>query len=158
MLHPAPQEWGCISAARLPGSAAASRGGLADWRHERPKNDMLRRRKICIWRWSVAGTKRPHGCFLHGGRSDWSPPCVRFFFVTSVLLFSSSISLAEAADPVRLAETAGFLLGNAHRCGVPTVRVEHAGRVIQYDRRRFLRSGRGSCGRRAPFPTKMAMF
>jgi len=30
----------------------------------------------------------------------------------------------------QLAETAGFLLGNAHRCGVPTDRVERAGKMI----------------------------
>jgi hypothetical protein len=37
---------------------------------------------------------------------------------------------ATAADPTVLAETGGFLLGNAHRCGVPTRRVERAGKVI----------------------------
>jgi hypothetical protein len=49
--------------------------------------------------------------------------------VTAVLLLLG-IGTANAADSTRLAETAGFLLGNAHRCGVPTDRVEHAGRVI----------------------------
>jgi hypothetical protein len=38
--------------------------------------------------------------------------------------------VAEAADSMQLAKTGGFLLGNAHRCGVPTERVEHAGKVI----------------------------
>ena len=38
--------------------------------------------------------------------------------------------VAEAADPMLLAETGGFLLGNAHRCGVPIERIEHAGKVI----------------------------
>jgi hypothetical protein len=38
--------------------------------------------------------------------------------------------MAKAADPTVLAETGGFLLGNAHRCGVPTDRVERAGKVI----------------------------
>jgi hypothetical protein len=37
---------------------------------------------------------------------------------------------ANAADPRMLAETGGFILGNAHRCGVPTRRVERAGKVI----------------------------
>jgi hypothetical protein len=37
----------------------------------------------------------------------------------------------EAADLTQLAETGGFLLGNAHRCGVPTDRVERAEKVIQ---------------------------
>jgi hypothetical protein len=39
---------------------------------------------------------------------------------------------AEAADPTQLAETAGFLLGNAHRCGVPAERVDHAGKVVHH--------------------------
>jgi hypothetical protein len=43
----------------------------------------------------------------------------------------SSIVVAEAADPVLLAETGAYLLGNAERCGVPTERVARAGRVIQ---------------------------
>jgi hypothetical protein len=38
--------------------------------------------------------------------------------------------VAKAADSALLAQTAGFLLGNAHRCGVPTDRVAHAGNVI----------------------------
>jgi hypothetical protein len=42
---------------------------------------------------------------------------------TAVLLLLG-IGTANAADSTRLAETAGFLLGNAHRCGVPTDRVE----------------------------------
>jgi len=46
----------------------------------------------------------------------------------SLLLLGSSF--AEAADTARLAETAGFLLGNAHRCGVPAERVEQAGKVV----------------------------
>ena len=37
---------------------------------------------------------------------------------------------AEGADLIQLAETGGFLLGNASRCGVPTDRVEHAEQVI----------------------------
>ena len=40
------------------------------------------------------------------------------------------MGVAEAADPMLLAETGGFLLGNAHRCGVPIERVERAGKVI----------------------------
>jgi hypothetical protein len=46
-------------------------------------------------------------------------------------LLLSSISVAEAADPVLLAETGAYLLGNAERCGVPTERVLRAGRVIR---------------------------
>ena len=37
---------------------------------------------------------------------------------------------AKGADLIQLAETGGFLLGNAYRCGVPTDRVEPAGPVI----------------------------
>src|SRR5215469_16554162 len=51
--------------------------------------------------------------------------------VTAVLLLLLSTGVAKAANSVQLAETAGYLLGNAHRCGVPTDRVEHAGKVIQ---------------------------
>ena len=47
----------------------------------------------------------------------------------ALLLFSGS-GIAQAAGPAQLAETAGFLLGNAHRCGVSTERVGHAGKVI----------------------------
>jgi hypothetical protein len=46
------------------------------------------------------------------------------------LLLLLGTNVAEAADPAQLAETAGFLLGNAHRCGVPTARVERASTVI----------------------------
>jgi hypothetical protein len=46
-------------------------------------------------------------------------------------LLLSSISVAEAADPVLLAETGAYLLGNAERCGVPTERVLRAGGVIR---------------------------
>jgi hypothetical protein len=52
------------------------------------------------------------------------------FAATALLLLS--VAVAKAADPIRLAETGGFLLGNAHRCGVPTARVEQAGKVIHH--------------------------
>ena len=42
----------------------------------------------------------------------------------------TTIGVAEAADPMLLAETGGFLLGNAHRCGVPIERVQRAEKVI----------------------------
>ena len=51
--------------------------------------------------------------------------------VTAALLLLLGTGVAKAANSVQLAETAGFLLGNAHRCGVPTDRIEHAGKVIQ---------------------------
>jgi len=47
--------------------------------------------------------------------------------VTIALVLFLGSGVAEAADTAQLAETAGFLLGNAHRCGVPTERVEQAG-------------------------------
>jgi len=50
--------------------------------------------------------------------------------VTTALTLLWGIGVAEAADPTMLAQTAGFLLGNAHRCGVPDERVERAGKVI----------------------------
>jgi len=51
--------------------------------------------------------------------------------VTTALLLLLGTGVAKAANFVQLAETAGFLLGNAYRCGVPTDRVQHAGKVIQ---------------------------
>ena len=50
--------------------------------------------------------------------------------VTIVLPLLFGIGMAEAADSTLFAETGGFLLGNAHRCGVPIERVEHVGNVI----------------------------
>jgi hypothetical protein len=55
---------------------------------------------------------------------------MRPMFVATAVLLLLGVGTASAADSTRLAETAGFLLGNAHRCGVPTDRVEHAGKVI----------------------------
>ena len=43
----------------------------------------------------------------------------------------SSINIAKAANPVLLAQTSAYLLGNAERCGVPTARVLRAGKVIR---------------------------
>jgi hypothetical protein len=40
--------------------------------------------------------------------------------------------VAEAANPTLLAETGGFLLGSAHRCGVAFERVERAGNAIHH--------------------------
>ena len=52
------------------------------------------------------------------------------FAVTTPLLLFLGMGVADAADPTQLAETGGFLLGNARRCGVPVERVESAGKVI----------------------------
>jgi len=48
--------------------------------------------------------------------------------ITLTLLLGGA---AQGADLTAIAETGGFLLGNAHRCGVPADRVAHAGKVIQ---------------------------
>jgi hypothetical protein len=50
--------------------------------------------------------------------------------ITIPVLSLMGMGVAEAADPTLLAETGGFLLGNAQRCGVPAERVERAGKVI----------------------------
>lgn len=50
--------------------------------------------------------------------------------ITIPVLSLLGIGVAKAADPTMLAATGGYLLGNAHRCGVPTERVARAGRVI----------------------------
>jgi len=54
------------------------------------------------------------------------------FIVASAVLLLLRVGAAKAADPAQLADTGGFLLGNAHRCGVPAKRVGHAEKVI-YD-------------------------
>jgi hypothetical protein len=51
--------------------------------------------------------------------------------VVPALLSLSIIGQANAADPILLAQTGGFLLGNAQRCGVPSARVEDARTVIR---------------------------
>jgi hypothetical protein len=50
--------------------------------------------------------------------------------VIAALLLLLDLSTAEAADPTQLAQTGGYLLGNAHRCGVPADRIKRAGKVI----------------------------
>jgi hypothetical protein len=52
------------------------------------------------------------------------------FVVTTASLLLLGAGVAEAAGSTQLAETGGFLLGNAHRCGVLTERVEQAGKII----------------------------
>ena len=55
---------------------------------------------------------------------------MRSTLIVATALLLSSITIAKAADPIGLAETGGFLLGNADRCGVPATRVAQAGKVI----------------------------
>jgi hypothetical protein len=50
--------------------------------------------------------------------------------VTTALVLLLGSGAAEAANPTVLAETGGFLLGNAQRCGVAVERVERAGNAI----------------------------
>jgi len=50
-------------------------------------------------------------------------------FIATVLLLLCT-EAADAADPMLLAETGGFLLGNAHRCDVSSERIMRAGKVI----------------------------
>src|SRR5215471_13475726 len=64
------------------------------------------------------------------GRTRWELPMRPILAVAIPVLSLIAISAAEAANPTLLAETGGFLLGNAHRCGVPEERVERAGKVI----------------------------
>jgi hypothetical protein len=52
------------------------------------------------------------------------------FAVAAALLLLLGSGVADAANPTQLAETGGFLLGNASRCGVAVERVENAGKVI----------------------------
>lgn len=51
--------------------------------------------------------------------------------ITAALLLFFAGGVAEAAGSSQLAETGGFLLGNALRCGAPTERVERAAKVIR---------------------------
>jgi hypothetical protein len=97
---------------------------------ECPKNDTLKRRQICIWRWIVAGTSTPLRRFIRGGRTGLELSMRRTLAIAAAVLFLLGSGIANAADPAQLAETGGFLLGNARRCGVPTDRIEHAGKVI----------------------------
>jgi hypothetical protein len=54
---------------------------------------------------------------------------------TAVILVASSgttsLETTSATDAARIATNAGFLLGNAHRCGVATDRVVKAGQTIR---------------------------
>jgi hypothetical protein len=49
----------------------------------------------------------------------------------AAMLLIASPTANSGGDAARLAATGGFLLGNAHRCGIPTDRVVRAGQLIQ---------------------------
>ena len=51
-------------------------------------------------------------------------------FIACALLLSATGADA-AANSARIAETGAYLLGNAHRCGIPDDRVVRAGKVIR---------------------------
>jgi hypothetical protein len=70
--------------------------------------------------------------FTRGGRTGLEISTRPTAAITTALLLFLGIDVAEAADATQLAETAGFLLGNAHRCGVPAERVDHAGKVVHH--------------------------
>ena len=61
----------------------------------------------------------------------WIGASMRPTLVVTIALPLLLGGVAEADARTRLAETSGIRLGNAHRCGVPTGRIEHAGTVIQ---------------------------
>ena len=56
---------------------------------------------------------------------------MRSILTAATALLLSGSAVAEPANPTQLAETAAYLLGNAHRCGVADERVEHAGTAIR---------------------------
>ena len=58
-------------------------------------------------------------------------PPVRSILAGATAVLLSGSAVAEPANPTQLAETAAYLLGNAHRCGVADERVEHAETAIR---------------------------
>src|SRR5437763_11975313 len=44
---------------------------------------------------------------------------------------TTSLETKASGDAARIASTAGFLLGNAHRCGIQTDRLVRAGQLIR---------------------------
>ena len=50
---------------------------------------------------------------------------------TAAVLLVASPSGTSSSDAGRIAANGGFLLGHAHRCGIPTERVVRAGQLIR---------------------------
>jgi hypothetical protein len=50
---------------------------------------------------------------------------------TAAMLLVAGPGTSSSADAARIAANGGFLLGNAHRCGIPADRVVRAGQVIR---------------------------
>jgi hypothetical protein len=69
--------------------------------------------------------------FNFTGSVGWELPMHSALAIVIPVLSLMGIGMAEAADPTLLAETAGYLIGNARSCGVPIERVERARRMIQ---------------------------
>jgi hypothetical protein len=62
---------------------------------------------------------------------DRLEPPMRSILAGATALLLSGSAVAEPANPTQLAETAAYLLGNAHRCGVADERVERAETAIR---------------------------
>jgi hypothetical protein len=77
---------------------------------------------------AVAFRHEPLRWLLKIGEIELEPP-MRSILAAALLLSGSAV--AEPANPTQLAETAAYLPGNAHRCGVADERVEHAGTAIR---------------------------
>ena len=56
---------------------------------------------------------------------------MRSILAGAAALLLSGSAVAEPANPTQLAETAAYLLGNAHRCGVVYERVGHTQTAIR---------------------------
>ena len=56
---------------------------------------------------------------------------MRSILAGAAALLLSGSAVAEPASPTQLAETAAYLLGNAHRCGVVYERVGHTQTAIR---------------------------
>ena len=78
----------------------------------------------------MRGTKPSLSMFNLRGSIGRELPMYSTLAISVPILSLMCIGIAEAADPTLLAETGGFLVGNAQRCGVPVERVERAGKVV----------------------------
>src|SRR6516162_8890262 len=70
-------------------------------------------------------------CWVLKSWADRIEPPMRSILAGATALLLSGSAVAEPANPTQLAETAAYLLGNAHRCGVADERVEHAETAIR---------------------------
>ena len=70
-------------------------------------------------------------CWVLKSWGDRLEPPMRSILAGATALLLSGSAVAEPANPTQLAETAAYLLGNAHRCGVADERVERAETAIR---------------------------